>query len=248
MRMISLLIFLFMPVFLRGEISDSILYTACAGNMRNAMTEIIKAFTERNPDCRVEASYASSGKFFAQISHGAPFEIFISADMKYPKKLLEQNIGKSEVYAYASGTLVLMYNKNFGKQNSMEFLINSRVQKIAIANPALAPYGVMAVSALSNAGLYNAVCGKFVYAENILQIQQYFTAGADAAFAAASLMSAESEKSAPHYFLLTVPREFYLPLKQGILVIKPTKHALQLFAFFKTEECKKILKKHGYLV
>src|SRR5438876_12146239 len=136
------------------------------------MEEVIAKFQQSHPGARVKVSYGSSGNFFQQIHNGAPFDLFFSANVDYPKKL--ESLGlvvPGSYYEYARGKIVLVVSTNskLDLKPGLAMLLNPAVNKIAIADPAHAPYGQAAVAALKAEKIYDQVSAKLVTGENISQ-------------------------------------------------------------------------------
>jgi len=135
---------------------------AAAADLRYAMDSLIVLFSHQHPNITVKATYGSSGNFFEQIKNGAPFDLFFSADIDYPRQLKQDNKTESDIHVYGIGQLVL-YSRNLdptGKK--MDLLLDPAVTKIAIANPAHAPYGKRAVESLNYYHLYDKIKDKLV--------------------------------------------------------------------------------------
>lgn len=180
------------------------------------MDEIVTAFETAQPGPKVEVSYGASGSLTAQIQQGAPFDLFLSADMDYPTKAAGNGAGRGEVFAYARGRLVLWVRKDLGLDPSLGPLVlkDARIHHIALANPRLAPYGAAAEATLRPAGMWEALQPKLAFGGNIAQTAQYLQVGAaEAGFIAAS----EAHHPALRDLGLTwiVPESMHPPLIQG---------------------------------
>lgn len=225
------------------------LRVAAAADLQLAMTDLTSQF-EKNTGAKVDISYGSSGNFQAQIENGAPFDIFFSADAMYPERLVKVGVADAEsLMVYAQGHLVLWAAAGENLQlteRRFEALKDSRVQKIAIANPEHAPYGRAAVAALKKAGLYDQLRDKLVYGENILQAAQFAQSGsAQVGIVALSLTFGESMKSGEKW---EIPPEYYPPIKQEAVMINssPNKAIARAFLeFVKSEEGRTILARYG---
>ncbi len=153
---------------------------AAASDLQSALPAIASQF-EKDSGQRVILTFGSSGNFFTQIQNGAPFDVFLSADIDYPRRL--EASGQAErgsLYKYATGHIVLWTRTDSGidVRRGLAVLVDARVRRIAIANPEHAPYGRAAVAALRHEGLYERVQGKFVLGENISQAAQFAQSGA----------------------------------------------------------------------
>jgi molybdate transport system substrate-binding protein len=225
------------------------LRVAAAADLQLAMTDLARQF-EQKTGTKVAITYGSSGNFQAQIENGAPFDVFFSADAMYPERLVKDGVADSRsLVKYAEGHLVLWaaegQSLQFAKRG-FEVLKDSRVQKIAIANPQHAPYGRAAVAALKKAGLFDEVKDKLVYGENISQAAQFAQSGsAQVGIIALSLTFAESMKHGEKW---EIPPEYYPPLKQeaAMMNTSPNKAAARAFLeFVKSEMGRKILSDYG---
>ena len=192
---------------------------AAASNLKFALDSIVIAFKAGRPG-RVDVSYGSSGKLFEQLSNGAPFDIFFSADMNFPALLRKKDLAASEVYVYGVGRIVLWSNKFDPREKGMRCLLQPGVRKIAIANPMHAPYGKRAEEALAYYEIFEIVREKLVYGQNISQTAQFVTSGAaDAGIIALSLaLSPNMKKENGSYYL--IPEVGYEPLEQGAVVTR----------------------------
>jgi molybdate transport system substrate-binding protein len=226
------------------------LRVAAAADLQFAMSDLAGRF-EKKTGTKVAVSYGSSGNFRAQIENGAPFDLFFSADVFYPQQLVSAGLADAQsLCVYARGHLVLWApagaNLHFAERG-FEALKDSRVQKIAIANPEHAPYGRAAVAALEKAGLYDQVKSKLVFGENISQAAQFAqSGGAEAGMIALSLTFAESMKGGERW---EIPRDFYPPLEQAAVIIhsSPNKAAASAFLeFVKSDEGRSVLSKYGF--
>src|SRR5271166_4774796 len=152
---------------------------AAASDLTYAMNEIVANF-QKATGCAVRLSMGSSGNFLTQIENGAPFDVFFSADIAYPKKLETEGLAASgSAYLYAIGKIVVWARNDSRVDVSKGFLALSdpAARKIAIANPEHAPYGRAAEQALRNAGVYDAVKSRLVLGENISQAAEFVESG-----------------------------------------------------------------------
>ncbi|NPA53924.1 MAG: molybdate ABC transporter substrate-binding protein [Aquificae bacterium] len=223
------------------------LLIAAAANTQFAVNEIKKAFEKKYPEIHVKTVISSSGKLAAQILKGAPYDIFISADMKYPLFLYKNNktVGKPKVYAY--GTLVLWTTKNIKIENIKQ-LKEPFIKKVAVANPKTAPYGRESINVLKHYKIYKDVKNKLVFGESISQTSQYIHRGlVDIGFTAKSIVLAPKMKNKGHW--IEIDKKTYEPIKQGAVILKNTKNletSKKFFEFLFSKEAKDILKKYGY--
>ncbi|MBS1664946.1 MAG: molybdate ABC transporter substrate-binding protein [Bacteroidetes bacterium] len=222
---------------------------AAAADLRYAMDSVVAAFTRLNPDINIKVSYGSSGNFFQQIINAAPFDIFFSADIDYPRQLQQQQKTLSDVKLYGTGQLVLWSKSIDPSTEQMNSILNTSVKKIAIANPAHAPYGKRAEESLRYYQLYDKVKDKLVMGENIAQTAQYAQTGAaDIGIIALSLaLSPTMQQSGGKYW--PIPSSAHQPLQQGYVLLPHAKGntGAQKFAtFFASPASETILHKFGF--
>lgn len=194
-----------------------------------------------------ELIVGSSGKFTAQIEQGAPFDVFMSADMKYPEELFAKQLTTAKPQIYAYGTLVLWVNSD--AKPSVNGLTKADVKKIAVANPALAPYGEATIEALKKLKLYDRLQPKFVFGESIAQVNQFLLTGAaDAAFTAKSVVMDPAQQGKGW---TEVDSKLYKPIAQGVVVLKAStgenlKQAQKFYKFLFSAKAKQIFRAYGY--
>ena len=183
---LSFLLVIFSSVYaFAGDIT-----VAVAANVQYTFEEL-KAEFQKETGITVKQIIGSSGKFTTQIENGAPFDVFLSADMDYPKTLEKEGLAYNAPKIYAYGTLVLWTMNNVDLSKGMDVLRDPTVIKIAIASPNTAPYGRQAVNALKHFKIYQAVDDKLVYAESIAQVNQFIAVQvADIGFTAKSVVLA----------------------------------------------------------
>jgi molybdate transport system substrate-binding protein len=227
------------------------LRVAAAADLKFAMGELAEGF-EKRTGTKLDVTYGSSGNFFSQIQNGAPFDLFFSADIGYPKKLGAVELAEPDtLYEYAVGRIVIWVpgdaKLNVAKQQ-WNALLDPRVRKIAIANPEHAPYGRAAVAALQKAGIYERVKAKMVYGENISQAAQFVQSGnAEAGIIALSLASSPPMRGGKSWI---IPEEMHPAIEQGAIVLKGAKNkdaARAFLGFVKSEEGRTILEKYGFV-
>lgn len=221
---------------------------AAAADLKFAMDSLITDFMATDPGTVIKASYGASGNFFAQISNGAGYDLFFSADMDYPKKLEEQHLTLTPVKQYATGQIVLWSKKLDPEKEKMSTLLNSSIVKISIANPAHAPYGKRAQESLIYYKLYDQVKDKLVFGENISQATEYVASGAaDIGIIALSLASSPAMRDQGGKYWL-IPAEAHQPLQQGYTILQHAKGndtAKKFADFIGTPKAISILKHFG---
>jgi molybdate transport system substrate-binding protein len=220
---------------------------AVAANMSYALPEIIKAFYEKHPNVKVETLLGSSGKLFAQIKNGAPFDLFLSANMKYPNALYNEKLCITKPKVYATGSLALLSSQKKDFSKGIKLLQNKDIKKIALANPKTAPYGKAAVEAMKRFGIFDNVKNKFVFAQSVAQATTYSIIAADIGFVAKStLFSRHMKRYKKDINWIEIDPALYTPIKQGIVLLKDKKEAREFYDFIFSETAKKILKSYGY--
>ncbi|MFV7789336.1 molybdate ABC transporter substrate-binding protein [Aliarcobacter lanthieri] len=225
---------------------------AVAANVSYAINDLIAEFNKTNPDTKIEVVLGASGKFTAQIQNGAPFDIFMSADMKFPETLYKEKLTATEPVVYAQGSLAMLSAKEIDFSKGIEVVINDNIKKVAIANPKTAPYGTAAIEALKNANILDKVESKFVYAESISQAVTYALTAADIGFIAKSLLYEDKmAKYKENVHWVSVDPKLYTPIDQGIVVLNKAKDNAEAKAFYEfilSDKAKEIFKNFGYLV
>jgi len=222
---------------------------AAAADLRFAMDSLVAIFSRDNPGITVKVTYGSSGNFFEQIKNGAPFDLFYSADVDYPKQLKEQNKVLSTVHVYGTGQLVLWSKALDPAKQQMNTLLDPAVTRIAIANPAHAPYGKRAEEALRHYNLYDKVKDKLVIGENIAQTAQYAQTGAaEVGIIALSLaLSPTMQQAGGKYWL--IPAAAHAPLLQGFVLLphaQGNNGAEKFAAFCDSETARATLRRFGF--
>jgi len=192
---------------------------AAASDLKYCLDQIVAEFSQAHADADVDVVYGSSGNFKTQIEQGAPFDIYFSADIAYPRELAGKGFASSEVQPYALGRLVLWSKVIDAGKLGIADLTRADILKIAIANPLHAPYGKRAEEALRAGGVWDNVEGKLVYGENISQAAQFAQSGnAEVGIIALSLVTAPEMAGKGSYSL--VPGTLHQPLEQGFIVTR----------------------------
>ena len=245
------LLFLFLPPFVLSCTrikNENHITIAAAANVQYPIEEIIESF-EKKSQIEVKCIIASSGKLTSQIVEGAPFDVFISADTRYPEALHEKDMTFGHPKIYAEGILVLWsMDEDINITGNLDILKDERIKKIALPNPDFAPYGVAAVEALKSQNMYEEVKGKMVYGQNIPQASQYiFTQSVEIGFTSKSVVLSENMKL--HTNWREVDNNLYSPIRQAAVLINRKEfnpEAKKFYKFLFSEECRKILQKYGY--
>jgi molybdate transport system substrate-binding protein len=241
-RMLALLALLAMqPV---GGAFAGQTFVAVAANFTDPAKEIAAVFKEKTGHEAV-LSFGSTGQFYTQMTQAAPFEVFLAADAEHPRKLADGGFGVAESrFTYAIGKLVL-WSKTPGLVKDGDTLKSSSFNKIAIANPVVAPYGAAAVEVMKKLGVYDTVQPKIVQGANISQTFQFIDTGnAELGFVALAQLMGKGEGSR-----WLAPQELYPPIKQDAILLKNgagNEAATALISFLKGPEATAIIRRYGY--
>ncbi len=221
---------------------------AAASDLRYAMTKVIDKFKSSHPDLRLQVTYGSSGKFFPQISNGAPFDMFFSADEEYPRRLYEAGLGIAPPLSYATGRIALWSKISDPKGMKLSALAKSSVKRISIANPAHAPYGARAKEALEKAEVWPLVQNKLLLGENISQAAQFAeSGGADFGILSLSLVVVPPLSQVGRYEV--IPSDQHKPLRQSLLIMKSARDraaATSFAEFVAGKDAQRILSQFGF--
>ena len=220
---------------------------AVSSNARFAVEEIVETYTNLTGH-EIELIVSSSGKLTAQILEGAPFDVFLSADLDYPNKLFTQGMTTAKPVTYAYGTLG-MWTTNTELDLSIDKLSSAKINHIACPNPKTAPYGKAAIEALNKSGMFAALSSKLIYGESVSQVSQFvYSQAADVGFISSSVINAPHLKGKGRWF--SIDQNLYSPIAQGAVVIKQNSSnsniPSQFLQFLSSKESKAILKKYGY--
>ena len=219
MKSFKIILISLLLLFHQAAAAAETLTVAVAANVKYAFDDLAAAFGEET-GIELKPVYGSSGKIVAQVKQGAPYDVFLSADMDYPQKLYADGQAVTAPKAYAFGKLVLLARRDgpdIGK--GLASLAGPEFKKVALANPALAPYGAEAVKAMDKLGLKTAIEPKLVYAENIAQVMQYVDSGnVDAGITAKSLATAPEAAGRGKW--VDLPADAYDPIAQGAVILR----------------------------
>jgi molybdate transport system substrate-binding protein len=247
------LFFLFIALLFALYLSAQTKITvAVAANMQYAM-DSLKAEFNKTDNTEIDVVLGASGKLTQQIMQSAPFDIFISADTAFPKKLADTGFAAAPPKVYAQGLLVLWSVKDDVQPSAdLKLLVNENIQHIAIANPKTAPYGAAAEFILKKYNLYDKIASKLVTGESITQTSQFIaTQAADVGFTAKSIVISDEMKGKGKW--VELKRNDYPPIKQAAVLLKygQENHAAEakkFYDFLFSAKAKAIYKKFGYIV
>ena len=227
------------------------LTVAVAANVKYAFDDLAAEF-KKETGVEAKGVFGSSGKITAQIKNGAPFDVFISADMEFPQALYQDKLATTAPRIYANGVLVLWTLNPLDLGKGMQVLVDPAVQKIAVANPKLAPYGREAIRALEYFKLRASVEQKLIYGESIAQVNQYIDAKAvEIGFTAKSVVLAPEVNGKGKW--IEVPKESYEPIAQSVVILKHgsethAESAKKFLDFLFSHKGRTIFEKYGYVL
>lgn len=223
---------------------------AAAADLKFAMDEIVAKFREVNAKDDVDVIYGSSGKFYTQIQQGAPYDLYFSADIAFPRELAKSGFSFSEVIPYAFGRIVLWSATMEANKMSLDSLTSSKISHIAIANPKHAPYGKRAEEALRASRLWERVEPKLVYGENIAHTAQFVQTGnAQVGIIALSLALNPALANKGGYWL--IPDTLHAPLEQAFIITKRAQGndlAKKFADYMRSSATRTIMTKYGFVL
>lgn len=224
------------------------LLVAAASDLTHTIDELAAAFRTGEPGAVVKVSVGASGNFFAQIKNGAPFDVFMSADLLYPARLVAEGAASAQA-TYAIGRLVMWTtDPALDMKQGLRILSDARLARVAIANPDVAPYGRAARAALQAHGYWDAVKAKLVIGENIAQTAQFVQTGnAQVGFVSYATVLAPGQKGIGSYYL--VPAAGSAPIEQGAVITthgRTNPLAPKFMQFLQSPAARAILLRHGF--
>ena len=222
------------------------LRVAAAADLKYALDDLAALFGRDHPGAAVEPVYGSSGNFYSQIVAGAPFDVFLSADIEYPRRLLRDRIGVPDsLFTYAVGGIVVWVRSD-SPLDPATALASPSLRKLAIANPAHAPYGRAAEAALRGLGFYESLEPRLVLGENVAQAFEFAASGAaDAGVIARSLALAPAAKSRGRYW--EIPPAAYPRIEQAGMIVRDSAGARDFRAFLLAPAAREILSRAGFV-
>lgn len=243
-----------MPLMLLGKqviAAEDVPAIAAASSIKFALDDVAKQF-QQDTGSRVRITYGSSGNFVAQIKHGAPFELFLSADERYTNQLTDaaQTQGKGAVYAVGKLALAAPKSSPLTLDEQLDgvkqLLKTQQLKRFAIANPDHAPYGERAEEVLKNLDLWQTIQPQLIFGENVSQAAQFALSGStQGGLVALSLASAERFKSRANY--VVIPQSLYTPLKQRmVLTLKAGQTAEDFYDYIQTDKAQHIFAEYGF--
>lgn len=225
---------------------------ATAANLQ-AIIKVLQDDFKKRTGITIEPVVGSSGNLIAQINNGAPFDVFLSADMDFPRQLNQTGMADKAPVVYALGSLIICSKENINLKNWTKLINTASVQKIAIANPKIAPYGRAAEESLQKAGLLDQIKPKTVYGESISQVNTYITTGVVTIGFTTQALVKDPANTTKLYWHPIDPKT-YTPIEQGMVILKHAKDsgnqapAMQFYQYMLSAHARAILKKYGYIV
>ncbi|MEQ9545471.1 MAG: molybdate ABC transporter substrate-binding protein [Marinobacter sp.] len=224
------------------------LMVAAASNLQYAMKDILTQFREQHPGDTINVVYGSSGKLSTQITQGAPYDLYFSADITYPRQLARVGLAASEVMPYGVGRIVLWSATRDASGMTLQDLAAADILRIAIANPRHAPYGARAREALEAAGVWPQIQDKLILGSNISQAAQFVETG-NARFGILALSLALSPRLASSGSYWLIPDSWHKPLEQGYIITQraaDNELAWQFSAFMDSDKARQIMRDNGF--
>jgi molybdate transport system substrate-binding protein len=231
-------------------IAQDIKIALCA-NLSYAFDDLKKEFKKTHPKSDIQITIGGSGKLTNQILYGASYDIFLSANMQYPKILWEKKIATTKPIVYAKGGLVVLSKEKRDFTRGLSILKDKNIVKIAVANPKTAPYGVATIQALKSSNLYENIKYKFVFSESVSQTVSYTLMATSIGIVASSAIHSPKLKNfKKNTNYINIDKKLYTPISQGVVLLKHSKDnkdALDFYNFILGKKAKNIFKKFGYL-
>ncbi len=222
---------------------------AAAANLRYVLEDINRAF-EKKTGVHIEMSTASSGKLTAQIKNGAPYEVFLSANKKYPDYLYKNGFSLNKPKKVCKGVLVLWTTKDIELNRNLKELCNLNIETLAVANPQNAPFGKAAVETLKSLNIYKCLEQKIIYTENVSQISQYVVnKNADIGFTSKSIVLSTHLKNKGRW--IELPDTLYEDLSEYAILTKNAENKLNAknyYQFLFSKDAQKIFEENGYKI
>jgi len=225
---------------------------AVSANVTFPTKELKKEFKKLYPETDVKVTFGSSGKLTSQIVNGAPFSLFMSANMDYPNDLFNYGIAITRPVIYVQGALVYFSVNQRDFSKGMHLLKDKKILKIAVANPITAPYGKAAFEAMKNAGVLEEIMSKFIYAKSISgTVSNTLNLANIGIVAKSALYAPRMKKYKENINWVDIDSRLYTPINQGIVILKAGENNAEVKAFYDfilSDEAKKIFKDFGYFI
>jgi molybdate transport system substrate-binding protein len=223
------------------------LKVAVAANLQSVIKVLGQDFKQKT-GIQIEPIVGSSGNLTTQIRNGAPYDAFLSADMTFPETLFKEGFSAKKPVVYAQGSLIICSNQDIGFENWQRVLMTERIKKIAVANPAIAPYGKAAEEALKDKGILDDIKSKIVYGESISQVNTYITTGVvEVGFTTQALVKDPANKT--QLYWKAIDPKTYAPIEQGMVLLKHANNsadAVKFYQYILSPAAKAIFEEYGY--
>lgn len=250
MNLLKTFVVLCSVVFMGSMAHAEKVTVAAAADLKYAMDEIISEYKKNSHGDEIEVIYGSSGKFHTQIQQGAPYDLFFSADIAYPRELRQNGLAASEVTPYAFGRIVLWSATTDAAKLTLQSLTDTQFVRIAIANPKHAPYGKRAEEALRASGLWDKIESKLIYGDNIAHTAQFVqTENAQVGIIALSLAVNQELAKKGGYWL--IPDNLHEPLEQGFIITKRAADsflAKKFAAYMAGKDARAVMVRYGFVL
>lgn len=249
MKLLRPLLFAYLLLFAAAAHAEKVT-VAAASDLKFAMDEIVTTFKKANTADEVEVIYGSSGKFHTQIQQGAPYDLYFSADIGFPRELAKAGFAASEVKPYAFGRIVLWSANMDASKMTLASLLDPKIARIVIANPKHAPYGKRAEEALRSSGLWEKVETKLVYGENIAHTAQFVQTG-NAQIGIIALALAVNPELAKRGGYWLIPDKLHKPLEQGFIITKRAEGsalAKRFADYMGSKPARAVMTKYGFVL
>lgn len=242
---IACCIWLLLTTSAKAETPGNLVRIAAASDLRDALTAVSQQFQQHHPDSQLELVFGSSGKLQQQIMHGAPFDLYLAADLSYANNLWQQGFALQAPVVIGKGHLVLVTRAGLAAATLLSDLQSARFRFIAIAEPQHAPYGDRARQSMKNSGLWQQLAPKIVYGENVAKTFALVQSGAaDAALVALSLLKKPGNK--PKFPV--IDSSLHQPLQAALLKLKhaQTPQAAQFYHYLQSAQAQALLQQYGF--
>jgi molybdate transport system substrate-binding protein len=247
MKRLRRLLLLTLALVVSPAVLGQQLTVAAASSLRPTLDYLVEAYEAQNPEHQVEVIYGSSGRLMAQIINGAPFDVFMSADMAFAQNLFDQGMATSAPVVYGLGRIVLWSAHLNAAELRLSNLADDGIRRIAIAQPSVAPYGQRAQEAMTAAGVWDAVQSRLVFAENIAQVAQMSESGAaDIGVTALSLVMQPGLVERGYHL---IDAALHQPLEQGFVITQRAADnalAISFSEFLQSDSARDIFYNNGF--
>ncbi|MGY3214321.1 molybdate ABC transporter substrate-binding protein [Mucilaginibacter sp. HD30] len=222
---------------------------ATAANLQSVIGALEADFKKKT-GITIEPIIGSSGKLVAQMKNGAPFDLFLSADMNFPDALYKAGLTTKQPVVYAYGNLIICSTQNIGFVNWQRVLLTPAIKKIVIANPDVAPYGAAAKEVLQKEDILGNIKSKLIFAESVSQVNTYITTGVvDVGFTTQALINDPANKTKLYW--TAIDPKTYTSIQQGMVILKRAEKnagAVKFYRYLLSTDAKRIFGKYGYRI